>query len=131
MQGSVFILRVHRGEWGNIPVIVIFGDYFQLPSISPGVFEMMDVMKKKQVLSSIKNPLVADLTLSGWEQYLVLTDVVLSLSIPKHVDKNNKELLEILDALRSEDDESQLNNAQIDRLLGLCLSNNQKFTSDQ
>ena len=121
-----------QGEkWGNIPVIVIFGDYFQLPSISPGVFEMMDVTKKKQVLSSIKNPLIADLTASGWEQYVALAEVVLSLSIPKRVDKSNKELLAILDALRGEDDETQLNNAQIDRLLGLCLNNNQKFTSDQ
>ena len=92
---------------------------------------MMDVTKKKQVLSSIKNPLIADLTASGWEQYVALVEVVLSLSIPKRVDKSNKELLAILDALRGEDDETLLNNAQIDRLLGLCLNNNQKFTSDQ
>ena len=115
---------------GEYSSYCFFSDYFQLPSISPRGFEMMDVMKKKQVLSSIKNPLVADLTASGWEQYLALADVVLSLSIPKCVNKNNKELLAILDALRREDDESQINNTQINRLLGLCLNNNQKFTSD-
>ena len=38
----VFSSCCQQKSWGNIPVIVPFGDYFQLPSISPGVFEMMD-----------------------------------------------------------------------------------------
>ena len=118
--------------WASIPIIITFGDHFQLPSISPGVLEMMDPIPQKQAINKTKNPIVSQLMLSGWEQFMVLTNRVLSLTIPKRVDQNNnKELLQILDAIHGEDDEQQLDDSQVQRLLNLNLNNNRNFTSKQ
>ena len=42
-------------SWGNIPVILMFSDYYQLPSISPGVLDMIDNNRMQQVLSQEKS----------------------------------------------------------------------------
>ena len=47
--------------WGGIPIIVTFGDIFQLSSISPGVLVMMDNKTKKKVLDETKNLIICKL----------------------------------------------------------------------
>ena len=42
---AVYSSKYTNVPWGGIPVIVTFGDIFQLLSISPGVLVMMDNKK--------------------------------------------------------------------------------------
>ena len=44
---AVYSSQYDKIPWGGIPVVVVFGDMFQLLSISPGALEMMDNNKKK------------------------------------------------------------------------------------
>ena len=117
--------------WASLPVILMFGDNFQLPSVGVGVLDMMDSKLKKDSFLKIKNPVVAKLTLSGWKQYMLLSEQVLSLTISKRVDGSNVELLHILDALRGDDDTQKINEKQIQKLLDLNLNNNKSFTFGQ
>ena len=131
IRQSVYSLRCNAIPWGGIPVVVLFGDVFQLPSISPGAFEMMDPIKKKRILETTKNVIIRDLTASGWKQFIALAECVLTLTIPKRVDTSNKELLDILDGLRGEDPTKQLQEHQIQRLLDLRINNSMKFSMQQ
>ena len=74
-------------------MIVLFGDHFQLPSISFGVLEMMDFQRRLKILYSVKNPVAQKFISAGWDQFIVLANKVLSLSTPKIVDSSNKKLL--------------------------------------
>ena len=127
----VYSGRCSTCPWGSIPIIILFGDSFQLPSINAGVFDMMDVTSRNQVIHKTKNPVTLKLIMSGWDQFRLLSQTVSSLTIPKRVDESNKELLDILDALRGEDETCKLDDTQIQRLLDLNLNNNRNFTSTQ
>ena len=42
---AIYSSKCTNVPWGGIPVSVVFGDIFQLSSISPGVLVMMDNKK--------------------------------------------------------------------------------------
>ena len=128
LRQTIYSSRCTTIPWGGIPVIVTFGNIFQLSSISPGVLVMMDNNKKEQVLNRTKNLIVRTLTSSGWDQYIILAQKVLSLSIPKRVDSTNKELLSLLDSICREDKNKILQDSQITHLLNLRINNSANFS---
>ena len=131
VRQSVYSSRCQQFPWGGVPVIVLFGDHFQLLSISFGVLEMMDFQRRQKILCSVKNPVAQKFISAGWDQFIVLANKVLSLSTPKRVYSSNKELLEILDCLRGEESSVGLEERHIQRLLSLRINNSQQFSSTQ
>ena len=93
-------------SWGNLPVLILVGDDFQLPGVAPGAFDAFEVPKGNKT------------TDRGRFLFKECADVVVSLTTSKRIQENqvaDKVLLQKLRTAQSLDDE------EIDRLLNLHL----------
>ena len=57
VRQAVYSSKCSTIPWGGVPVVVLFGDHFQLSSINPGAFEMMDTHRMQRILEITKNPI--------------------------------------------------------------------------
>ena len=105
--------------WGNLPVVVLFGDDFQLPSIMPGAFFFEDKTWHKKQKNKIR--------LRGMSEFKRMGSNVSKLKVSKRVHESQVEFKEILEVLRGENPKP-LTEKQIQRLMSLHLTENEDFT---
>jgi len=77
-------------DWGGIPVVVIFGDDYQLPSIEPGAFDCFNSSKNETI--GRKN--------NGKRQFLILGKTVMELEQVMRQQEKEILFMEILNNIR-------------------------------
>lgn len=123
----------HSGQnknhpWGGIPIIILVGDDYQLPPISPGAFYALneDQLKKTAFMTDAAYSLRKD----GFEEFREIGKKVIYLHGEKRVNEGQDEFKSILQAVRCEDDNKKLTEKEITRLLELDI-NHTSFTDTQ
>ena len=126
---------VHKGRnpsesWGGIPIVLFFGDHFQLPSINPGVFESMDETLKNKILSRTKSELQKQLMQEGWQEFFNMTAHVCTLNTSHRISTTNTELQSLMTNIRGKQDQD-ITDEQAQCLLNLHLNTSGNFSSLQ
>ena len=106
----------HESEdWGGIPVVVIFGDDYQLPSIEPGAFDCFNSSKNESIGRKS----------NGKRQFLILGKTVMELQQVMRQQKEEMLFLKILNNIRI----GEATNEDIATLMSLHLGDHQ-FTEE-
>ncbi len=87
-------------DWGKIPVIILFGDDYQLPSVvvqgggkgSSYIFDENGTPNRSQKLNKIEK--------IGFEQFLLLSKSVIELKVSHRVQEGEDDLSSMLDTMR-------------------------------
>ena len=82
--------------WGGIPVVILYGDDYQIPSIEKGVF-CIPLPGHSDIAPTIS---FDKMTIDGNELFLRAAENVMDLSVIKRQDANKIELMEQLDRVR-------------------------------
>ena len=110
--------RADHKPWGGIPIIILVGDDYQLPSVSYGAFYAL--CPKKEITDSVKTPIPKIIARSsGFEEFKLCGKRVGYLKSVKRVNDDQEQLKRILNAVRCEDENVQLCEEDIQRLLEL------------
>ena len=121
---------LHKDKlWGGIPIIILVGDDYQLPSIGYGAFYALEGTAIKEQ----KNPRAAQIAarVTGFEEFRKFGKNVVYLDGGvKRVNKDQDQLRRILKGLRCENDWDTLTEEDIQRLLALDI-NHESFTKKQ
>jgi len=93
--------RNKRNPWGNIPVVILMGDDYQLPSVSigkrgHGATKIFDVHGKKRDITDITEA-------NGAMQFLKMGQNVVELKKSHRIARGDKELSDICQSLRHDD----------------------------
>jgi PIF1-like helicase len=93
---------VYRGinnnvPWGHLPIVIIIGDDYQLPSVQPGAFSVLSEKDAK-----------SDAERLGREVFLHLGKHVLSLGRSKRQDESEERFMRVIDAQRAEPGSGQV-----------------------
>jgi len=99
---------LHKEYWGGLPVLILFGDDYQLPGTADGA---LVALTKKTGGTMVQR---------GRETLLSCAQHVMNLTTNKRVQENKNEDKELLSKVRTGD---QLDDAQVNRLLSLHLDN--------
>jgi PIF1-like helicase len=112
--------------WGGIPVIIMVGDDYQLPSINPGAFY---ARAKDQHVGNAKRA-SATMQQLGFEEFEKMGKQVVYLKGEKRVNADQDDFKRILRAVRCEDESTQMTTPDTNRLLELHLSHT-SFSTEQ
>jgi hypothetical protein len=112
-------------EWGGIPLIILVGDDYQLPSINYGAFYSLPGVRINN--PSFTRPAKLTSRLAGFEEFRAFGKNVMYLKESKRVNKDQEQLRRILKGLRCDDENFRLAAADMDRLLRLDI-NHSTFT---
>ena len=90
-----------KSNWGNIPIVILFGDDYQLPSVvvngkgkgSSYIIDENDEIDNKQKLNKIER--------IGVNQFILLSKNVIELSISHRIQENENELSSMLHTMRN------------------------------
>ena len=93
-------------SWGGLPIVILFGDDYQLPSLTEGAFSVFDPKS------------VGPMVRLGRESFLECANCVMSLKGSKRIQENQQSDKKIIEAVRTQADLSQ---RQVDKLLNLKL----------
>jgi hypothetical protein len=108
-------------SWGGIPIVILVGDDYQIPAIGYGAFYALEAITAKET----KHANAAELScgLSGFDEFRKFGKNVVYLDEDgKRVKKDQVQLRRILKALRCEDENCQLTEEDIQRLLALDIN---------
>lgn len=108
----------NKHPWGGIPIIILVGDDYQLPSIHPGAFYAQDPGQ----LKSPDNLVVLTLRNQGFQEFLAIGERVISLDGEKRVNEEQDIFRRILRASRCEDESESFVEEDKQRLLELHLN---------
>ena len=111
-------------SWGGIPIIIVFGDDHQLPSIEEGSFYSFG-NRPNTKHSASKEFFIQQ----GFQQFLELGKDVMQLTSPKRVNDNQNRLKTILHAIRGTP-ESSLSQEDATYLCSFHLNNTDRFNSN-
>ena len=111
-------------DWGGIPIIILVGDDFQLPSIDEGAFYSLGKTSNKY-----RTPIEHELIARGMEQFWIFGQNVMSLEQTQHVLPGQMELQCTLNGVRG-DSEEQLSKADAEHLVCLHIDNRFEFTPE-
>ena len=89
-------------SWGGIPIVILVGDDYQLPSVEPGAFYSLDQEKRNKILSRMKNVAQMRITDNGWNEFINMSKTVMKLNTTKRVKSGDTRLQRILNAVRGE-----------------------------
>ena len=107
--------------WGGIPLVILVGDDFQLPSIDPGMLSVCDKYFKADKLVATGN--------THFKKFAENVMVLNAGSKRQH--KNQTKLLELLAKTRCENLQNQLTSQDIDYLLQYDISRTSNFTDKE
>jgi hypothetical protein len=110
-------------SWGGIPIVLLLGDDFQLPSIEEGSFFCFG-NRRNTKHSASKEHFIQH----GFHQFLELGKDVMELTSPKRVLDNQNRLKSILHAIRGTP-ESSLTTEDANYLCSFHLNNKDRFSS--
>lgn len=110
-KGVMYGKRRPHKAFGGVLFFLLLGDDFQVPPIEHGPFSAF-----------IKNPSnLSDMTKEGNELFLKFGKTTMHLSSQHRVQPDNREMIQILEKLRNETENSQLTQNQLKRILQLSL----------
>jgi hypothetical protein len=112
-------LGTHKDHpWGGIPIVIVVGDDFQLPSILYGaIYSLPGVELKKDKATTPAAQIKA--RTDGFEEFRELGKNVMYLLGEKRVNEDQEQFKRILNAVRCENNNSELCESDIQRLLEL------------
>lgn len=107
-------------KWGGIPIVVLVGDDYQIPSINYGAFYSLPgvPMNHQAFIKASK----MKCRLAGFEEFREFGKNVIYLADTKRVNSDQEQLRRILKGLRCEDENEPLAEADIQRLLALDIN---------
>ena len=108
MSETAFNGDMHNHSWGNLPVVILVGDDYQLPSITDGAFDCLIKTSGNKI------------TNSGRRVFKDCASTVLSLQTSKRIQDKQKDDKILLSKLRTATD---LEDAEVQRLLNLHIDN--------
>jgi AAA domain len=116
-------------KWGGIPIVILVGDDYQIPSIGYGAFYALDQATIKEPAKV--NACQIKCRRAGFEEFLEFGKNVLYLNGGvKRVNADQEQLRRILLGLRCEDEGHVMSREDIQRLLELDI-NHPSFTREQ
>ena len=127
----------HQGQkrnhpWGGIPIIILVGDDYQLPSIMPGAFYALSHKKKMEAHKASNSTAKPAFTFRtfGFEEFLEIGKKVIYLEGEKRVINGQDSFKQILRAVRCEHNTVHLSEDNIETLLELDL-NHKSFSQKE
>lgn len=108
VKETIFNGQMDNKSWGNLPVLILVGDDYQLPSITPGALDCLDNIKGNKI------------TNTGRSLFQEATQTVMSLTSSKRINKKQKDDKELIAKLRVAAD---LSEKEQQKLLNLHLNN--------
>jgi hypothetical protein len=116
---------VHRGQhqdqlWGGIPLIIMVGDDFQLPSIEKGMIHIFDKYSRKTVCEMVGEKLFAE-----------FADNVMELKDTKRQHGDQAYLKELLAKVRAEEGQDQLTKKDAEFLCTYCINDPRHFSESE
>ena len=100
------VLQHH--PWGRLPILILVGDDYQLPSVTEGALKVLCNKKKTKKM-----------TIAGCQAFRECADTVLSLSSSKRIKDTQKGDKELMSQLRTA---TNIQQSDIDKLLSLSLT---------
>lgn len=91
LRQTIYKGRNSNVPWGNIPIIIVIGDDYQLPSVEPGAFSIFSGSRPK-----------SDAERLGREVFLSLGKTVLALDATKRQHETEVRLKRVIEAQRAE-----------------------------
>jgi AAA domain len=110
-------------DWGGIPIVILVGDDYQLPSIGLGAFYSIQPEYDGTKGTKKKQPAKAQVQclLEGNIEFKIFAHNSLYLESIKRINKDQEQLRRILKTLRCEDEDDKLCDTDMQRLLELNL----------
>lgn len=92
--------RMKSKSWGGIPIVMLVGDDYQLPSVEPGA---LYAMPDGRPASDKQNPIKQKFREVGFNEFLRLGERVMCLKGSKRVNKKQEFMTRILEGVRGEE----------------------------
>ena len=111
----------HRGQnpnkvWGKLPILLLVGDDYQLPSIGMGAFDALTPPHEKNRTLTKTNEKLLQRVATGEHLFIQCAKEVMHLPKIERVDPDQVLLHQLLHGVRAEDEDSNLTDYQIDVL---------------
>ena len=118
-------LGAYRGQrsdqpWGGIPIIIMVGDDFQLPSVDPGSIHLFDKSISK-----------SDCTIAGEDIFIEFASNVMKLDGSKRQHEDQTRMMQLLEGLRAEEGQGSISLEDAKYLCSFCINNLENFSEQE
>ena len=100
--------RCSNQDWGNIPIILLVGDDYQLPSVKDGMFHSMEQQYFQNILHKQYNKNKRADVLYGEQLFLQFANDVMCLKIVKRQKPTDVKFMDLLEKTRCENIHNQM-----------------------
>ena len=106
--------------WGGIPIIIMVGDDFQLPSVDPGSIHLFDKSISK-----------SDCTIAGEDIFIEFASNVMKLDGSKRQHEDQTRMMQLLEGLRAEEGQGSISLEDAKYLCSFCINNLENFSEQE